>query len=515
MQITVGRTLAVNGIISANGKPGTASGSGGGAGGSLWLTAGTLSGSGKISADGGDGEPTGHGGGGGGGRIAVYFNTNQFAGIYSARGGAGPTLAGGAGTIYIKTNSSSVANLLLNNGGAAGTNTPISTLNPPFSALVTGGAALVNSTGPLTFQNLSIGSGGLLRPAFGNVDITVIADALVTSGALISADAHGNGQSGGTGHGHITFLGDGSGAGYGGAGGASINGAVGGITYGSSNQPTDLGSCGGISPISLSGFSQGGGAIRLKVNGTLTMNGLVSANGADAATDGAGGGSGGSIWITAKALSGNGFFTANGGIGELSEGGGGGGGRIAINADTNAFSGNIFVVGGDGAFPGQDGTIFVSTNFVISGSVSNTSGLALEGITLQPSGLDPVSTDSNGFYSVTVPLIWNGSITPTSDAIFIPASRTYASLYSDTPNQDFIAASASDFDFSNAVQFDGTNAIFNWYGINGVSYQPLYSTNLVDWLPYGSPIAGTNGPIQLPVPAADPPQMFFRLNATY
>src|SRR5205814_9261363 len=156
-------------------------------------------------------------------------------------------------------------------------------------------------------------------------------------------------------------------------------GAAGGITYGSSNQPTDFGSRGGIFPSNFSGYSQGGGVNRLKVNGTLTVNAIVSANGADAATDGAGGGSGGSIWVTAQALAGNGFLIANGGMGELSEGGGGGGGRIAINAYTNPFSGNIFAAGGDGASPGQDGTIVISTNFLISGSVNNTSGFAVEG----------------------------------------------------------------------------------------------------------------------------------------
>src|SRR5437016_10328681 len=43
----------------------------------------------------------------------------------------------------------------------------------------------------------------------------------------------------------------------------------------------------------------------------------------------AGGGSGGSLWISANVLTGRGEVLATGGVGELFEGGGGGGGRIA------------------------------------------------------------------------------------------------------------------------------------------------------------------------------------------
>ena len=53
------------------------------------------------------------------------------------------------------------------------------------------------------------------------------------------------------------------------------------------------------------------------------------------------------------------------------------------------------------------------------------------------------------------------------------------------------------------------------YGIRGVTYQPLYSTNLVDWLPDDGPAPGTNGPMQLLVPMDTDPIMFFRVGASY
>ena len=90
--------------------------------------------------------------------------------------------------------------------------------------------------------------------------------------------------------------------------------------YGSVQYPVTLGS---------SGLSAGGGAARLVVDGTLTVNGEVNASGGD------GGsyynGAGGSIWLDCGALAGAGTVRANGGCPHFeSYNLGGGGGRIAV-----------------------------------------------------------------------------------------------------------------------------------------------------------------------------------------
>ncbi len=110
---------------------GFAEGSGGGSGGSVWLTVGTLAGAGTISANGGMGNGFGlwGGGGGGGGRIAIQYGVNLFFGTTSARGGSGSAW-GGAGTIYTKANSQSWGQVLVDNGGQAGTNTTLGPLPP-------------------------------------------------------------------------------------------------------------------------------------------------------------------------------------------------------------------------------------------------------------------------------------------------------------------------------------------------------------------------------------------------
>lgn len=85
------------------------------------LTAGTLTGSGVISANGGAGK--GMGGGGGGGRIAITYNTSTYFGLVSAYGGSGGYAWGGAGTIFTKANKQSWGQVMVDNGGWAGTNT--------------------------------------------------------------------------------------------------------------------------------------------------------------------------------------------------------------------------------------------------------------------------------------------------------------------------------------------------------------------------------------------------------
>jgi len=521
MHLTVNGTLTLNGSITANGIDGVSSGAGGGAGGALWLSAASLSGSGTISANGGDGEFFGGGGGGAGGRIAVYFSSNQFSGTISADGGQGFLLAGGAGTIYWDTNSTKTAALILDNNGNPGTNTPLDSLvtggNAPVNLSVANGAVASTtiSPGPLTLQNLSIGNAGefLANPKT-PLYLSVLGNAAINSGGAIVADFLGFDGAAGAGAGSVDFVGDGSGGGYGGSGGISAGGAAGGLTYGSSNQPVNLGSPGGISP-SLAGFSQGGGAIRLSVNGALTLNGSISANGNDAFIDGSGGGSGGSIWITTLNLSGNGSLTANGGAGESMEGGGGGGGRIAIYASNNSFSGSVLATGGTaGAAPGQNGTIYVGTNLVVSGIITDTKGVAVSGVSLAATGVGAVTSDANGLYSIPVPLFWSGTLAPSSTGTIIPSSQSYSALSTNAPDQNFVLASPSAFLLS-CGQCDGANMSVGWYGINGASYQVLCSTDLVNWVPYGGPMPGTNGPAAISMPVTNAPQMFFQLNVTY
>jgi hypothetical protein len=92
-------------------------------------------------------------------------------------------------------------------------------------------------------------------------------------------------------------------------------------TYGSFRYPTTLGSSG-----TYGSGNCGGGAIRVKANGTLSLDGTVSSNAFSTGTYGAG--AGGSVWIDTQTLTGGGSITANGANG--SGGCGGGGGRIAI-----------------------------------------------------------------------------------------------------------------------------------------------------------------------------------------
>ena len=93
----------------------------------------------------------------------------------------------------------------------------------------------------------------------------------------------------------------------------------------------------------------GGGALILKTRHAF-VDGIISANGQDAAKQSnAGGGSGGSIHMTCDDLVGFGMFQANGGNG--SQGGGGaGGGRIALEyTENHKFNGNFIARGGDSA----------------------------------------------------------------------------------------------------------------------------------------------------------------------
>ena len=615
LTLDVTGNLIVNGRVSANGVSGGIN-AGGGAGGSILVSKGIgLSGSGIISANGGAGSDS-SGGGGGGGRIAVT-TVNNFTGQYSASGGGG-AYPGGAGTIYIS--GPTTPTLTVNNGGISGTNTPLSSTfslpSAPFNLVISGGASVVPITELPQLGSLSLSAGSTLTTPVAQPSLSIGVSGNATIAGNLNVDDLGYSQGTGPGAGATADF-EGSGGGYGGAGGASESGAHGGATYGSAIAPSALGSGGGSGADTTTGGSSGGGALRLSVDGTLTVNGNVSANGDSGLQDDSGGGSGGSVWITAETLSGAGTISAAGGDGVLYGGGGGGGGRIAIFAPINQFTGTTNATGGIGAADGQSGTVSVTNSFdglqilsqsptglvmntvssvnltfsdmlnagsvsasdftvitpagplpqsslsvqvtsaytaqvnfptqnlvgtytvqvgtaisdtfgqmlepyigtftvslpTISGTVTGTNGAGVAGVSLAPGGgLIAAVTDTNGNYSLGVPPGWTGTVTPSfgTDA-FVPSSMSYTNVTVSVAGQNY--SMLPTISPTLTTKLSSIDASLNWQGISGVTYQVLWSTNLVTWQPYGSPIPGTNGPMQIVLPSGSNSAAFFQLQA--
>jgi hypothetical protein len=542
LQLTVTGTLQVDGLISANGAPAAYEGGGGGSGGSLFLKTGVLAGAGLISADGGAGNLP-NGGGGGGGRVALFFATNLFTGSCLASGGPG-YIAGGAGTIYLASKSQSSPGasnqLIIDNGGLMGAATPIAS-TPIFGLSASGGAVVIPQSPGTTIMlnNMTLVSNAMFTtlPPVGDVSIVVLGDALVETNAAISVNGLGyNSGNPGPGAGEVATNSDGSGGGYGGAGGESAGGAVGGAAYGSAEQPTASGSEGGVAFAGDPNLSQGGGVVNLEVGGTLTINGEVSANGNAGLFPGAGGGSGGSVWLTVGTLAGQGLISADGGMGQGNVGGGGGGGRIAIYSRTNTFAGATIVEGGAGFVDGQSGTLYVATNesgpsviaqtpnFVSSPPVSSvelTFDSPLDFDSLSPAGWTVTTPSGTLTQSDVLASLSGANLTlsfPPQSAVGnysvqigsgieniygLALAKPYVGSFSILPPPVVLAASV------------GTNsASLNllWTGLRDVSYQVEISSDLSHWQPYGSPIIGNiNGPNRLVLPIGLDSGTFFRL----
>lgn len=619
VRLTVNGSLDVEGKISANGGNGSGVGGGGGSGGSISLTLGTLVGAGAITANGGYGAGA-NGGGGGGGRIAMTYSADDFSGNISANGGGGYAY-GGAGTIYTKANSQSIGQLTLANGGQTGALTPVSTsLGTPsqlFNLTVGNGASIAPPATIPQLNNLTIASGGQLIAAssLSTLDLLVFGNVDVQPGGAIIVDGQGYPQGGGPGAGQSVDA-DGSGAGYGGAGGASAA-VAGGASYGSSTQPTNFGSGGGFGEGPSAGGSAGGGALRLSVGGALTVDGHITANGQPGVQDNSGGGSGGSICLTAGILSGSGLITAGGGEADLYDGGGGAGGRIAVYG-ASIFDGSITAPGGEGYLSGSAGSIYsnaiptlevlsssptgivtnavssvmlyfndapnpnsisssavslttpngplpasslsvsmqssvsylvtfpaqtgvgsyvlnVSSNIidlygqpmaqaytgtftvslpVIQGTITDTNGNPIAGVLLQATdGLSSTTTDTNGNYSLGFVPGSSFTVTPSlGTLVFLPPSMSYTNALASIPSQNYLAVPSIAASLASAVS--GTNIVLSWQGINGVNYQLLWSTNLINWAPYSGPWPGSNGPMQTSVPITMAPEEYFQLQSS-
>jgi hypothetical protein len=351
-KISVGGTLTVDGSLSANGVVGVSS-SGCGSGGGLWIVAPTIAGGGSIAANGGSSNSWG---GGGGGRIALYYDTMPFTGTVRAAGGNSPASVqrGGAGTIFRQASSESNPEFELDNLVTSGDLSAETAVVPegPFRNVSISGRAngrftdavtveldtTVQSSARLTFapsdnvvlDDVTVTGAGstIFSPSQARLDLFVGGDVSVGTGAAITADARGFPGGQGPGRGAASNNGGigGAGGGYGGAG-ATATPFAGGQPYGSVTQPFDLGSGGGSYIGNNPGA--GGGAIRLSINGALTVDGSITARGQQGVSA-SGAGSGGSIYLEASGVVGSGTVNANGGQAGSSFWGAGGGGRVAV-----------------------------------------------------------------------------------------------------------------------------------------------------------------------------------------
>ena len=185
----------------------------------------------------------------------------------------------------------------------------------------------------LATQSLEVSNSGIMSGArMGLCSKEVMIEGTVMSTGLGCERNHGVGKGR-----YLSEECPGSGGGYGGSGGAAIyaNGTVcaasrRGKTYGLQNETWYEGSGGGS--FELYGGAGGGFIAISGLNFINITQGKVMANGQDPpftiAMRGAGGGAGGSIWLTTQFLKGNFASIFSVGGEGMGQGGGGGGGRI-------------------------------------------------------------------------------------------------------------------------------------------------------------------------------------------
>jgi len=466
--LNVSNTLAISGTISANGNGSTDYNTSGGSGGSINLSASTISGGGTISANGGDSYYAG----GSGGRIKLSADTISFSGSIQAYGGKNsPTVAvGSAGTIYKKLSSQTYGELIINNGSStpylsnqhsahlksssdSGTYqfdsitlqnygklaidssqtlnlTSGSISGDKNSGFVNAGTVIAPTSWTISYffsdkngtvQNLSeksitITSSGRLshypNPS-GNTEVYKlnwsVSSLTVESGGEISVERVGFRPTYGPGGSNSNSFG----ASYGGEG----YGADPSKVYGDYSNPTNLGSGGNN--------YEGGGAIILNVSNTLAISGTISANGSGS-TIGNSGGSGGSINLSASTISGGGTISANGGDSYYA---GGSGGRIKLSADTISFSGSIQAYGGKNSptvAVGSAGTIYKKLSsqtygeLIIDNSGASASTTAYTPLTA-PKSFDSLTISNRGQLRIDV------NSDPTQNTLNITGNLTLSS----------------------------------------------------------------------------------------
>ncbi len=359
--------VIVDGALRADGDAGGGCQPGSGAGGSIHVTAGTLSGGGIISASGGGGEV-----GGGGGRVALLYGSTTFpeANVFAV-GGPGNHAVGGNGTVYLKDLHQAFGELVIDGHGAE---TPDGLSPIPagatFENLTLRNKARVTADAPLEVRGALrlLGASRLYHTAESEAGLTVHADTM-TIDATSAVDVSGLGYPGGRRGsnpevygltlGRVpgpTYRAAGSHGGYGG-----VYDGAGSPPYGTPFDPRELGA-GGSAGACGAGYS-GGGLVRITADTSLTVDGAIRADGNGGGGCQPGSGAGGSVRIDTPLIRGTGTISANGGGSEVA----GGGGRIRIDYTTWGEPGsdlgatrNITARGGRGSHrDGSAGTVLL------------------------------------------------------------------------------------------------------------------------------------------------------------
>lgn len=253
-------------------------------------------------------------------------------------------------------------NLVVTNGGRLYAQSGPTNGTATYGGLVsvTGGVRIASSSWIYPYSDGTNGGSLLFR----------MGSLMIAPNGGIDADAAGFARD--TGPGKGTPGNRGGGAGYGGVGGAGKSNRAGGPIYGLTNAPFEPGSGGGSYAVAQGHTAgAGGGSVRLKVAGGVTLNGHIKASGELGRYSG--GGSGGGIFITCDTFTGSasGSMHADGtNCVQLAEGGGGGGGRIAIGLGLSDAERNQLLAGSP-----VDGLITYTTHADYAGGSSATNGL--------------------------------------------------------------------------------------------------------------------------------------------
>jgi hypothetical protein len=385
VKLVVSGTITVNGALSADctSAPNTA----GSSGGSIWIVSGTLEGDGRITANGS--AASSGGAAGGGGRIDISGVTNNFTGTLQARGGYGLSAfaRGQAGSLVLPS-------ATLESFTPHGTNFIFGNSVSFGDCVVSNGVLLTlecnEGQNVFSFDSLTIENGGTVRcmgnllsinEAAGGTSNNILGQGVTLIASNLTIEAGGSLNADGRGFDSVVLpaahpLNNGA---YGG-----MAGGFGGTCFGSLSNVTALGSGGAVT---------GGGAIRLIVTDTLTVDGSLSCNGSGTAAGY--GGSGGSLWIDCATLQGAGVIAANGSsVGTINRNGGGGRVHLlwsGLGAINPLEHGTVSAFGG-GAHPfykGAAGTVLLqnreSTESLGSLVVVNDTA-ATNSVTLLPDG---------------------------------------------------------------------------------------------------------------------------------